>query len=56
MTTSNIANYPFSPRGNELNQENLNYLNEEASQFLEDYLISIPKSKSLSFKNLSKSM
>ncbi len=33
---SNISNKIYSPRNNEINEDNLNFLNEEASQFLDE--------------------
>lgn len=33
---SNISNKIYSPRNNHINQDNLNFLNEEASQFLDE--------------------
>ena len=33
---SNISNKVYSPRNNQINVDNLNFLNEEASQFLDD--------------------
>jgi len=33
---SNASENMFSPRKNEINEANLNFLNEEASQFIEE--------------------
>lgn len=55
MKSHNSTKNALSPRRNDINEDNLNFLNEEASQYLDEQIADNTKSKSLTFQKKSTS-